>query len=141
MKKEASYGVIPMRRQVAGLWEVFLVQHAAGHWGFPKGHPEGLESSQETAWRELEEETHLVVDKLIFEEPLKEQYQFMRDGVTVHKSVDYYLALVIGEPQVQMGELRAGCWVDLHHAAEKMRYPEGKALVQKVIGCVNTLIT
>ena len=34
-----------------------LIQHHAGHWGFPKGHQEKGEDDLTTARRELQEET------------------------------------------------------------------------------------
>jgi hypothetical protein len=34
--REYCFGIIPLKRQGTG-WEVFLVEHNKGHWGFPKG--------------------------------------------------------------------------------------------------------
>jgi bis(5'-nucleosidyl)-tetraphosphatase len=39
--------------------EYLLLQYGAGHWDFPKGHIEAGETQQETAHRELQEETGL----------------------------------------------------------------------------------
>lgn len=39
--------------------EYLLVRHLDGHWGFPKGHVENSETEEETAKREIREETGL----------------------------------------------------------------------------------
>lgn len=41
--------------------EVLLVRYGQHHWGFPKGHVEDSESDEETALREIKEETGLDV--------------------------------------------------------------------------------
>ncbi len=42
--------------------QYLLAQHGASHWSFPKGHMEGAETQEETARREIREETGLEVD-------------------------------------------------------------------------------
>jgi arsenate reductase len=56
--EEACFGVIPVRHKENG-WEVLLVKHNKGHWGFPKGHPSPNETPYQVAERELLEETGL----------------------------------------------------------------------------------
>lgn len=41
---------------------VLIVKHNKGHYGFPKGHVEENESEEETALREVKEETNCDVD-------------------------------------------------------------------------------
>ena len=64
MINDASFGVIPFKK-IKGVWHVFLICHHDGHWGFPKGHPEGEETSIQAAERELFEETGLKISKLV----------------------------------------------------------------------------
>lgn len=60
MKKEKSCGAIVYRER-DGL-EVLLIKHKnGGHWAFPKGHVEKKETEEETALREIKEETGLKV--------------------------------------------------------------------------------
>ncbi|MDD2565890.1 MAG: NUDIX domain-containing protein, partial [Candidatus Gracilibacteria bacterium] len=54
--EDESFGIIPLIKTINGL-KILEIQHNAGHWGLPKGHPEGNESNIETARRELTEET------------------------------------------------------------------------------------
>ncbi len=56
MKKEKSCGSIIFLEQADGL-AVLLVHHNLGHWGLPKGHVELGETEEETAAREVFEET------------------------------------------------------------------------------------
>ena len=56
MRYEKSCGALVFRRASQGL-EVLLLKHRAGHWDFPKGHVEAGESNQQTALREIYEET------------------------------------------------------------------------------------
>jgi len=65
-----------------------------GVWGLPKGTPNPGESLEQTAVREVREETGLdvrVVDKLGVIE-----YWFSREGTRYHKWVHYYLMEAVG---------------------------------------------
>lgn len=64
IKKEESCGIIPLQK-ISGTWMVFIVQHKSGYWGFPKGHIEPGETQQQTASRELFEETGLHIEKYL----------------------------------------------------------------------------
>ena len=53
MKKEKSCGIVVFDND-----KVLLVFHNLGHYGFPKGHVEKGETEEETAVREVKEETN-----------------------------------------------------------------------------------
>lgn len=62
MKKEKSCGAVVFRPHDSWV-EVLLIRHKnGGHWSFPKGHVEKQESEEETALREIREETGLKVN-------------------------------------------------------------------------------
>ena len=68
MIQDQSFGVVPVRDDAkTGEQEFLLVQHQAGHWGFPKGHLEPGETPVQAAGRELAEETGLRRVKLVHE--------------------------------------------------------------------------
>lgn len=129
--REYSYGIIPLQRK-GKTWEVLLVQHYAGHWAFPKGHAEKGESAQETAERELREETGLTVSSYLKEEPFSEQYFFMFKGKRIFKTVQYFLAEVEGDVKIQEAEISQSQWVPLDQAADFITFPEAKKLCKKV---------
>ena len=61
MKREKSCGAI-VYRMVNEKPQILLIKHKnGGHWSFPKGHIELNETEQETALREIKEETGIDV--------------------------------------------------------------------------------
>lgn len=131
MITEKSYGVIPLRQEGKS-WQVYLVCHNAGHWAFPKGHPEAEESAQQTAARELSEETGLSIVRFLSFPPIEEQYSYTRDNQKFDKTVTYYFAEVEGDVKLQEAEISEGCWLDLEKAQEQITFPEGRAICAQV---------
>lgn len=63
-------------------------------WTLPKGTPEPGETLEQTAVREVTEETGLEV-RIV--EPLAAiEYDFVQDGTRIHKTVHYFLMEVVG---------------------------------------------
>ena len=132
MKYEESFGIIPLSHK-SGRWEVFLIQHHRGHyWGFPKGHAEPGETSEETALRELKEETHLDVVRFLSQEPFIEQYQFLVEGKKISKRVSYFAAEVSGAVRLQLQEIQDGIWLPIPEALDKVTHREGKSILSQV---------
>lgn len=101
-----SCGVIPFRRNGEEREYLILLQ-TNSCWSFPKGHMEAGETEEQTALRELLEETGLTakLDTSRFasiEYPVSE---FSR------KEVVFYLGEVAGEPKVQESEIETYKWV------------------------------
>ena len=66
-------------------------------WGLPKGHPKQGEGALAAAVREVQEETGLIVDAPTPSPASSIEYWFVaRDGVRVHKRVDFYRMQAIG---------------------------------------------
>jgi len=89
-----SAGGVVYRRGPAGLEVVICGRDSDGVWGLPKGTPSPGESLEQTAVREVTEETGLdvrIVDKIGVVE-----YWFARDGVRYHKWVHHYLMEATG---------------------------------------------
>lgn len=61
MKKEKSCGAIVYRQNDSWAEVLLLCHKNGGHWAFPKGHVEKGETEEETALREIKEETGLKV--------------------------------------------------------------------------------
>ncbi|MEO1236421.1 MAG: NUDIX domain-containing protein [Planctomycetota bacterium] len=132
---DASWGVVPYR-VVGERREFLLVQHRAGHWAFPKGHPEDGETPGETARRELAEETGLDEVELIESPAFEEVYAFTkRSGTRVEKTVTYFVGRVAADAAVtvQEEEVSAFAWGDDSSTAERLTFTEGRALFAEVL--------
>ena len=136
MATDFSCGVIPYRVNEAGVREFLLIQHKAGHWAFPKGHPEEGETYLETARRELAEETGLTDVALDEGRPLEEHYSFTkRSGKEVHKRVVYFLGRVTGGHGVvlQEEEVSDFFWGDSDQTRDRLSFDEGRALLDEAL--------
>lgn len=132
MRKETSYGIIPLLRGQGG-WRLFLVKHRRDHfWGFPKGHAEKGESPLEAAKRELHEESGLKVLQLLREEPLLEEYSFEHLGTTIEKRVFFYLAITSEECSLDTKEILEGRWLSFAQAKSLISFSEGRRLLEEI---------
>ncbi len=124
MIEHRSFGVLPVRRQ-GKTWEFFLVQHRTGHWSFPKGHTEPGETGEQTARRELAEETGIDQVDLHLDQAFVEEYTWNRKGQNNHKIVTYYLGLV-DDPviTIQNTELADGRWIPIDEAESVLTFSE-----------------
>lgn len=127
---EISCGIIPLRH-LKDEWQVFLVQLHAGHWSFPKGHIDNDETRQETAERELHEETGLTIKQYLSTMPLEEKYLFQREGHLIHKRVFFFVAEVKGRVRLQKQEIQAGEWLSLDTAMARLTFASDKGLLQQ----------
>lgn len=130
--KEHSYGIIPLKKY-RGTWRVLLVKHGKKHWAFPKGHGEKNESPEETAIRELKEETGLDLVSFLPFKPLVEHYFFKKGNVLVEKFATYYLGIVKGKVVLQKEEIEDFKWLQVSDAEELATFKQTKEL------CVETL--
>ena len=130
MERDFSCGVIPVRL-TDGQRQYLLIQHHAGHWGFPKGHPEPGESDAEAAARELAEETGLTDAEILDQPTFDEHYVFMKKGgQKVHKTVRYFIGRVSsGEVIIQPEEVADFFWGNAGAAREKLTFEEGRKLL------------
>jgi 8-oxo-dGTP pyrophosphatase MutT (NUDIX family) len=94
VERAVSAGGVVFRAGERGPEFVVCGRDSDGVWGLPKGTPDPGESLEETAIREVTEETGLqvrIVDKVGVVE-----YWFAREGVRYHKWVHHYLLEAIG---------------------------------------------
>ena len=131
-RSDLSYGIIPLKK-FEGKWRVLLVHHIAGHWSFPKGHPEEKEAPKQTADRELHEETGLKVVRFLCEDPLEEQYIFSHRKEKIVKTVRYFIAQVDGKEYPQLDEIFGCEWFSFEEAREKISFPNTEALLDQTI--------
>ncbi len=133
MQTDFSCGVVPVYVR-DGVRQFLLIQHLAGHWAFPKGHPEAGETDLAAATRELAEETGITQVGVRAEPAFDESYVFIRkDGKKVRKTVRFFIGHV-EDPAVvlQAQEVGAYAWGDLAQTRERMTFAAGLGLLDAV---------
>ncbi len=133
IKRERSFGIIPLRFE-NGAWHVFIVQHLLGnHWGFPKGHGEAGESPKDSAERELLEETGLRVVRYLPHPYLVETYCYDKAGHgRIDKEVQLFLAEVTSLFKLQREELIDGKWILLKNLLDYAHFASQRALYRSL---------
>ena len=99
-------------------------------WTLPKGTPEVGESREQTAVREVEEETGL---KVRINEPFDSiEYTFVQSGTRIHKTVHYFLMDPIGGDLTrhdrEFDEVR---WIPFDAAASMLTFETERELVAR----------
>ena len=97
-------------------------------WTLPKGTPKRAESTEETAIREVMEETGLEVR---ITGPLDSiEYSFVQSGTRIHKTVHYFMMEPIGgdlgRHDHEFDQVR---WIDFAEAASVLTFETERALV------------
>ncbi len=133
---DTSYGIIPLYKK-EGEWQVFLINQIGRRgdcfWTFPKGHPEEGETTEETALRELFEETHMRPKEVLSRPPLLQSYEFVYEGMLVKKESFYFLAIM--EEQefvVEEREVMEAGWFTLSDALERLTHAQAKEMLTTV---------
>lgn len=135
MKKEKSCGVIVIKRENEE-FKILLLEHQKGHISYPKGHVEENETEEETALREVKEETNLDV-KLISGFRKVISYSPKEN---VLKDVVYFLAYPLNNDLViEEKEIKEAYWVSLKEAFDLITYNDDKLLFNEVIVFLNDL--
>jgi bis(5'-nucleosidyl)-tetraphosphatase len=128
MNFEKSCGVVIYRKIGVNLEFLSISNRSDGHWGVPKGHVEKNESEEETAIREVKEETGLVVN-LIFGFRESVEYFVKED---TKKEVVFFLAL--GDAQVihiQLDEVKDYKWANFQDSRQLLDYESSKVVLDK----------
>jgi len=123
MRKEKSCGAI-----VINEGKVLLVKQNLGHYGFPKGHMEENETEDETAVREVKEETNIdiVID---LTKKIVTSYT-MPNGV--FKEVVLFIATNENSAlKSQESEIEGCLWLDFNEARNLLKYDNLKKILDE----------
>ncbi len=109
-------------------------------WTLPKGTPDPGETIEQTALREVEEETGLRVQIL---EPLSAiSYVFVQNGVRIDKTVHYWLMEPIGgDLALHDREFERVQWVPFDEASQLLTFDSERALVAKAVEALSERFT
>src|SRR5205085_1276503 len=126
----ASYGGVLYRRN-GERYEIALVGRSAqGTWGLPKGTPSEGETMEQTALREVAEETG-IEPRLV--EPIGQiQYYFVARNTRFHKTVAFFLMEEAGGDVAKHDhEYDLVQWFDLDEAVDRLSYPNEAEMVRR----------
>lgn len=125
MKKEKSCGCIIFNEKR----EILLLHQNAGHWGLPKGHVEQGETEEQTAIREVKEETNIDV-------VINTEYRYSivyNPKEDVEKEVVYFVAKnTSNDINPQLEEVQEVKWLDIDNAINTISYDNSRELLKKV---------
>ena len=138
MRREFSSGGVLVRR-LRGRWMVAAIRPAGrppGLWALPKGQIDDGESGEETALREIAEETGASGRSLGKLGDVR--YQFMWEGERIFKVVSFFLVRYesgkLGEiPEAFRHEVAEVRWLPLDEAPRLLAYQGERRLAEKAI--------
>jgi 8-oxo-dGTP pyrophosphatase MutT (NUDIX family) len=129
IERESSYGGVVVRDgdvlviAPAGRPEVTTL---------PKGRGQPGESEEETAAREVREETG--VEARILERLGNVEYWYRRSGLRVFKTVGYYLCdYVSGDTSDHDDEVDEARWMSLERARTELSYPGERRIIERAL--------
>jgi len=119
VKKEKSCGAIVFSIQ-NDVPHVLMIKHVhGGHWSFPKGHVEGIETEEQTAHREVFEETGIKMEII----PGYRKIVSYSPRFNVSKTVVYFLAKALCNVIVpQEEEISQAEWVKLNECKDRVTF-------------------
>lgn len=127
---EKSCGAVVFTRICGKIYYV-IIESLEGYYGFPKGHCEAGETEQETALREVQEETGLCVDILpgfryVDAHPIPQ-----KPGVI--KQIVYFVAEYTDQKiRFQEEELRSARLMTFEEALDAFQWESSKVILHKV---------
>ncbi|MGI8624541.1 MAG: NUDIX hydrolase [Solirubrobacteraceae bacterium] len=126
--REQSYGGVVVR----GHEVVTIVPRGKRALALPKGGPEPDERPEETAAREVREETGLTAT---VRAPLGDvTYWYRRSGRRIHKTVSFFLLdYVEGSTDDHDHEVTEARWVPLDEARSALTYAGERTMIEKAI--------
>ena len=126
MLHEKSCGAIVYRKFHGNIELLLIKNQNGGHWSFPKGHVEGTETEEETAVREIMEETGIQV---ALDTSFRHVITYAPKKETT-KDVIYFLARALTYDYTpQEEEIAQIKWVEINHATSILSYDNDRQLV------------
>ena len=131
MAKEKSCGAIVFAKQKDSALKYLLLHYEAGHWDFPKGNQEKDETEEQTASREIKEETG--IENIEFVKNFREvvKYFYRKGEEVVYKEVAFFLAQTETEDVKLSFEHIGYAWLSYENAYKKLTFNTSKELLRK----------
>lgn len=129
--EERSAGAVLFFQKAESAGRKYLLLLNIGRWDFPKGNMEKGESEEQTAMREVGEETGLKDVRMVDGFRKAIEYFYRRDGATVHKKVVFYLART-GDEDVKISDEHQGFgWFTYDEALMKTTHDNSRRVLKE----------
>ena len=137
-----SAGGVVYRRRGRRIEVVLVTRRAERLWALPKGTPEPGERVEETALREVSEETGLKVSLATLDDgstdsqigSIRYTYRDPVHGAPVDKVVHHYLMEPHGGDLADHdGEYDVAAWYDVHEAERQLTYPNERSILRRAL--------
>ena len=110
--------------------KVLIIKHKYGHISFPKGHVEGNETEEETAIREVKEETGIDIE---ITSNKKYYVQYETDNNSIEK-VTYFIGKMIGgKLNPQLSEISSCYFEDENKVSDLITYDNDREMYLDVL--------
>ena len=110
--------------------EYLLLLYPGGHWDFPKGNIELGETPEQTALREIKEETGLDVELIPgFKEEI--EYFYYREGRRTRKKVIYFLAKAHNKDVKISWEHKGYVWLPFGQALARITFENTRKVLAR----------
>ena len=138
IKRIFSAGGIVVKQDEDGP-RILVTQHSKHKgWDFPKGNREIYESEEQTALREVEEETGVKAE--IIERVGETKYFYYEEGERVLKTVAFYLMKYISEGEATTAfEVSGTKWLPPDEVEDQLTFKDTKELWRGIVDRVKRL--
>ncbi len=129
-----------MRRGQDGHEVLLCGRSADGLWALPKGTPEQGETVEQTAMREVREETGVEVEQTAVIGEIKYWFSRPQEGVRYYKTVYHYLFRPVGgDPSLHDHEFDDVRWFPAQQAEKLLTYQNEARILRQAIDLAHRL--
>ena len=129
MKKEKSCGAVVIKEE-SNETKFLIIKQTDNHWGFPKGHVEEGETEEQTAIREIKEETNIDVE---LDNRFRKVITYSPRENTI-KDVVFFIGKAISDDLViDPKELIEAKWVKGNEAKDYFDYKENNEVLEEAL--------
>lgn len=125
---DESFGSVLFKKENETYKFLIIYLRKGNYWGIPKGHPENIETIEETVIREVREETGCEI--LILPDFVEEIFFSLSSGIK--RKVTFLLSRVISESKEMIfsDEISETNWLSFDAAYQKLTFQNSKKVLK-----------